>query len=540
MSDLLFSTHSAQQPEQGAPASRRSLSLVEPDESGLVTCDVAIIGSGMGGSTFAYALRNQGLSVVVIERGDFLPREIHNWSAQAVFGEGRYRNAEQWLDADDKPFAPGVFYYVGGNTKFYGAMLPRFREADFGEIRHAEGVSPAWPVSYAEMEPYYCEAEALYKVHGNAGADPTEPWRSQPYPWPALQHDPALSSLESAMRRAGLQPFAMPAAVDFGEDRPCVLCSTCDGYPCLVDAKGDAELSALRPALQRDNMRLLNRTKVERLLTSEDGSQVTEAVASRDGKPVRIRAGRFVLACGAVNTAALLLRSASERHPGGLGNSSGQLGRNYMVHNSTFLVAVDPRRRNEVMFQKTLALNDWYLPTRHNMFPLGNVQMLGKIREPMISGMRPWVPKTVSRYLTDHSVDLYLTSEDLPTAQNRIEFDAERDAIKVFWTPNNLQAHEQLVEKTTALMRSAGYPLVLTERMGIGTNSHQCGTAVMGEDSSRSVLNRDCRMHDLDNVWVVDSSSFPSSAAVNPALTIAANALRVAHGFLHSATRGDH
>ncbi|WP_435609756.1 GMC oxidoreductase [Pseudomonas knackmussii] len=534
MSDMLFSTQSVQQPEQGAPISRRSLSLVEPDESGMLACDVLVIGSGMGGSTFAHALRSQGLSVIVVERGDFLPREIQNWSTEAVFGKGRYRNAEQWLDEQNQPFSPGVFYYVGGNTKFYGAMLPRFREADFGEIRHAEGISPAWPITYAEMEPYYCEAEALYKVHGTAGQDPTDPWRSKPYPSPALEHDPALQDLVLKMRGAGLRPFAMPAAVDYGPDRPCVLCSTCDGYPCLVDAKGDAELSALRPALLGGSVRLLTRTKIDRLLTSANGEQVTEALGTRDGRTLRISAKRFVLACGAVNTAALLLKSANEQHPNGLGNSSGLIGRNYMVHNSTFMVAVDPRRENKVMFQKTLALNDWYHASQDSMFPLGNVQMLGKIREPMISAMRSWVPKPISRYLTDHSVDLYLTSEDLPTNENRVEYDAERDAIKVFWTPNNLKAHERLVEKTTATMRSAGYPLVLTERMGIATNSHQCGTAVMGNDRNRSVLDKTCRMHDLENVWVVDSSSFPSSAAVNPALTIAANALRVAATFTNT------
>lgn len=203
-----------------------------------------------------------------------------------------------------------------------------------------------------------------------------------------------------------------------------------------------------------------------------------------------------------------------------------------MVHNSTFMIAVDPRRTNKVKFQKTLAINDWYSASPRNAFPLGNVQMLGKIREPMISPMRPWIPKIVSRFITGHSVDLYLTSEDIPTQDNRIEYDTERDAIKVHWTPNNLSAHEQLIENTTEVMKKAGYPLVLTERMGIATNSHQCGTAVMGSDPKRSVLNPDCKMHDLDNVWIVDSSSFPSSAAVNPALTIAANALRVASKFI--------
>jgi len=531
MSNATIPLQVAPSPAPAAPATRRALDTVTPDESGLVTCDVLVIGSGMGGSTFAHGIRGRGLDVLIAERGDFLPREIHNWSAEAVFGAGRYRNADTWLDERDQPFKPGVFYYVGGNTKFYGAMLPRFREQDFQAIVHQEGVSPAWPIDYAEMEPYYARAEVLYRVHGNRGEDPCEPWRSTDYPWPGLQHDAALHPLLQSLRAAGLKPFSMPAAVDYGAERPCVLCSTCDGFPCLVDAKGDAEFSALRPTLEQDQARLMVRIRIDRLLTSEDGRSVVEAVGERDGRPVRIRARRFVLACGAVNSAALLLKSANPQHPAGLGNSSGQVGRNYMVHNSTFMIAVDPRRRNTVMFQKTLALNDWYLASPSQLYPLGNVQMLGKIREPMVTPMRPWLPKFLSRYITDHSVDLYLTSEDLPSAHNRVEYDAAKQAIKVHWQPNNLETHRQLVARTAELMRRAGYPIVLSERMGIATNSHQCGTLVMGRDPTSSVVNLDCRLHDLDNLWVADSSSFPSSAAVNPALTIAANALRIAERF---------
>ncbi|WP_166361553.1 GMC oxidoreductase [Pseudomonas akapageensis] len=530
MSDASISHHAELNPQPGA-RDQRAFGVVTPDADGNIDCDVVIIGSGMGGSTFAHALRDTGLNVVVVERGDFLPREIQNWSAEAVFGQGRYRNAERWLDQSNQAFTPGVFYYVGGNTKFYGAMLPRFREADFGEIQHAEGVSPAWPITYAEMEPWYAEAEKLYRVHGQAGVDPSEPWRSGPFPHPALEHDPALVPLEQSMRRSGLKPFVMPAAVDYGEGGGCVLCSTCDGYPCLVEAKGDAEVSALRPALRNGTTHLLTRTLINQLVTSADGRTITEARGTRDGRAVTLRAKRFVLACGAVNSAALLFKSANEQHPQGLGNSSGQLGRNYMVHNSTFMLAVDPRRLNKVMFQKTLAINDWYSASANNLFPLGNVQMLGKIREPMITPMRPWLPKFASRYVTDHSVDLYLTSEDLPTQENRVTYDKARGAIKVYWQPNNLTAHKGLVRKISKVMRDAGYPIVLTERMGIATNSHQCGTAVMGKDPQSSVLDVNCKMHDLDNAWVVDSSFFPSSAAVNPALTIAANALRVAEVF---------
>lgn len=501
--------------------------LVKPDDAGHVSADVVIIGSGMGGSTLAWALADSGADVLVVEQGDFLPRELENWSPEAVFADGRYKNAEDWFGGDGERFSPGVYYYVGGNTKLYGAMLPRFREEDFGDIEHAEGVSPAWPVNYDELEPFYADAETLYGVHARAGADPTEPWRSGPYPFPEVPHEPAVQSLADDLVKQGLHPFSMPAAIDLRPGGRCVRCRTCDGYPCMVDAKGDADVAALRPSVQGGKVRLLTRTRIDSLRTAADGRTVVSAVGKHQGRPVQVSGGRFVVAGGAVNSAALLLRSVADSHPHGLGNGSGLLGRNYMVHNSTFFVAVDPRRSNPTQFQKTLAWNDWYSAGPHTPYPLGNVQMLGKLQAPMLAAARPNVPRSVLRYMTDHSVDMYLTSEDLPSPANRVVATSS-GKITVHWQPTNLSAHDELVKRTTKVMRRAGYPLIFTERMGIATNSHMCGTAVMGEDPSKSVLDPTCKMHDLVNVWVADSSSFPSSAAVNPALTIAANALRIA------------
>ena len=503
--------------------------LADPDADGKLSADIVIVGSGMGGSTMAWALRQGGASVLVVERGQFLPRERENWSPQAVFADGRYKNAEQWSTVEGKRFDPGVYYYVGGNTKLYGAMLPRFREQDFGVVHHRGGISPAWPITYADLEPFYAQAEHLYQVHADAGADPTEPWRSGAYPHPALRHEPRIQQLADSLRSQGLTPFAMPAAVDVGPEGRCVLCRTCDGYPCMLDAKGDADVFALRPALQSSQVRVLTGTRVTRLRTGPGGRSVVEAVAERNGAPVRITAGRFVLACGAVNTAALLLRSAGDRHPAGLANGSGKVGRNYMVHNSTFFVGVDPRRRNDTMFQKTLAFNDWYLAGGDREYPLGNVQMLGKLQAPMVAAARRRTPYSALDWGTRHSVDLYITSEDLPTADNRITLDA-RDGIVVNWTPNNLATHHELVRRTTRVIRRAGFPITSHQRMGVETNSHQCGTAVMGQDAATSVVDPFCRTHELDNLWIVDSSPFVSAAAVNPALTIAANALRVAAG----------
>jgi choline dehydrogenase-like flavoprotein len=498
--------------------------LLEP-RSDEIRCDIVIIGSGMGGATLAYALRERGARIVVVERGDFLPREFENWSPEAVFTKGHYRNSERWYDGASRSFQPGVHYYVGGNTKVYGATLPRFRETDFDAVQLHEGTSPAWPIGYRDMEPHYARAERVYRVHGTRGQDPTEPWRSSDYPFPGVPHEPTIAELADALREQGLTPFDMPIGVDLRAGGACVRCATCDGFPCLVDAKSDADVCAMRPALTSGNVELLTRTTVTRLRTDPTGKRVTEAVADRDGRPLRILAQRFVLAAGAVNTAALLLRSgpASGR---GLADGSGRVGGNYMVHNSTFAVAVDPRRRNETVFQKTLGLNDWYRDQGPHG-PLGNVQTLGKMRAPMARVLGRRVPAPILALLSGHSVDLYLTSEDLPTVDNRVTVDGS-DRVVVRWSPNNLAPHRELVRRTTDAMRRSGYPMVFTRRMGVAVNSHQCGTAVMGEDPATSVVDPFGKAHDLTNLWVADSSVFPSSAAVNPGLTIAANAFRIA------------
>jgi choline dehydrogenase-like flavoprotein len=505
-----------------------SAPVIETVDGGPVDCDIAIVGSGMGGATLAHAIRDSGARVLVVERGDFLPREDANWSPVEVFQRRRYKNAEKWYDGSTgRPFGPGVHYYVGGNTKVYGACLPRFRTQDFEEIKHHDGVSPAWPVSYTDMEPFYAAAERMYQVHGDVGDDPTDPPRSTGFPFPGLEHEATVAAFSDALAAQGLHPFRIPVGVDIRPGGACIRTRTCDGFPCPRGAKSDAETCGIRPALQSSTVRLLTRAVVERLNTSADGCRVTEAVLLRDGSPLRIRAGRFVVAGGAVNSAALLLRSVSDRHPRGLANSSDLVGRNYMVHNSTFVLGVDPRRRNRINFQKTLGLNDWYLAGPDNPYPLGNLQMLGKIQGPMVKAASPWVPMPLLTYLTNHSIDVYLTTEDLPDPNNRVVVGSD-GRITVQWQPNNLVPHKQLVRRVARAVRRAGYPLIFAERMGIDTNSHQCGTAVMGTDPQHSVLDPNCRAHEVDNLWVVDSACFPSSAALNPALTIAANVLRVA------------
>lgn len=516
-----------QQPRIDAYPPLREGAVVDPGDKDTLTADVVIIGSGMGGSTLAWALRNQGLDVLVLERGRFLPREAQNSVVAEMFVKGRYKTAEPWYDGSTgKPFQPGVYYWVGGNTKFYGACLPRFRVSDFEEVQHYDGVSPAWPFSYQDLEPYYAEAERLYQVHGAPGEDPTEPPRSTPYPAPALPHEPAVERFARSLRAQGLHPFHMPNGMNLRTQAEREAATAADGTPSPTDVKSEAENRALRPALASDSVRLLTEAKVNRLIPADDGTTVVAAEVEHHGRTLRVEAAHFAVSCGAVNTAALLLRSTSDKHPQGLGNSSGLLGRNYMVHNSTFFMGVSPFRRNRTGWQKTLGLNDWYLPGPENEFPLGNLQMLGKLQTAHVQGSRPWAPAWALKAVTDRSLDIYLTTEDLPSRDNRVRVDGEK--IIVDWTPNNTVPHEELVRRVTRAVRRAGYPVILTERMGIATNSHMCGTAVAGTDPATSVLDPDCRSHEVDNLWVVDGSFFPSSAALNPALTIAANALRVA------------
>jgi choline dehydrogenase-like flavoprotein len=512
--------------EQSLQPPLREGALVNPDQETL-TADVVIIGSGMGGGTLAWALKDTGLDVLIIERGQFLPREPENSQPDHVFIKKRYVTSKPWYDAKTgQPFQPGVYYWVGGNTKMYGACLPRFRRSDFEEVAHHEGVSRAWPFSYDDLEPCYAKAEELYEVHGVVGEDPTEPEHSTPYPYPPLSHEPAVERLAVRLRQQGLHPFHMANGIHLPSMAERRADATSDGSPSPTGAKSDAENRAVRPALESEAVRLLMSAYVRRLDTSRDGHTVTAAEAQLGDRRVRIEAKTFVICAGAVNSAALLLRSANDQHREGLGNSSGLLGRNYMVHNSTFFLAVNPARRNDTAWQKTLGLNDWYEAGPATPYPLGNLQMLGKLRAPMIKAARSWAPLWALKMITDRSLDIYLTTEDLPRLDNRVIIDS--DKIMINWTPNNTAPHDELVKRVSRVVRKAGYPIVLTERMGIATNSHMCGTAVAGIDPSHSVLDLSCRSHDVDNLYVVDSSFFPSSAALNPALTIAANALRVA------------
>jgi choline dehydrogenase-like flavoprotein len=503
--------------------------------------DVIIVGSGAGGGTLAHRLAPSGKRVLILERGDWLPREAQNWDAEAVFVDNRYVSKDQWFDGDGKPFQPQVHYFVGGATKFYGAALYRLRERDFGELKHHGGVSPAWPVGYDELEPYYTQAEQLYQVHGARGEDPTDPPASAPYPYPPVSHEPRIQRLFDDMATVGLHPFHSPSGVMLDESRPafsaCVRCATCDGFPCLVHAKSDADVIAVRPAIEHDNVTLVRNARVRRLVTDASGSTVTSVVADVDGREQRFSADMVVVSAGAVNSAAILLASANERHPNGLANGSDQVGRNYVFHNSRAFLAVSTEK-NDTRFQKTLGLNDYYFGDADFDFPMGNLQMVGKSSAPMYRGEKPvesaLAPTFALRDVAEHAVDFWLSTEDLPAAGNRVTLDRQGNVV-LSYTPNNTEPMEQLYRRVKKHLSHLGmHPHHLIPRTAYMKNdipvagcAHQAGTVRFGHDPATSVLDTDCKAHEVDNLYVVDTSFFPSIGAVNPALTAIANALRV-------------
>jgi choline dehydrogenase-like flavoprotein len=488
--------------------------------------DVVVIGSGMGGGTIAHALARRGVEVLILERGERLPREPENWSPRAVFLDRRYKPAERWLDGAGRAFAPGVHYVVGGNTKVYGASLPRFRERDFGAVEHQDGTSPAWPFGYADLEPYYGQAERMYRIHGATGEDPTEPWRSTPFPYPALEHEPYVADLAARLRAQGVNPSANAMGVDRRAGGACIRCATCDGFPCMVDAKSDAETCGVDPAIATGHARLLTGMRVRRIVTDASGRRVDHLVVQGPDGPVTVTGGKFVLAAGAVNSAALLLASADDPHPSGLANASGQVGRNLMMHNNAHVVAVDLDRRNDVTFQKTLSVNDWYHDGGDG-FPLGAMQLIGKVQGVMMQSAAPrGVPRPILDQVARRSVEWLIMAEDLPSPDSFVTVDGA-GRITTARVARGARTHRRLLRRAKTLLRSVGYDAILTQHFDIGMNSHQCGTVVAGRDPATSVLDPWCRAHDVENLWVVDGGFFPSSAAMNPALTIAAQALRV-------------
>lgn len=499
--------------------------------------DIIIIGTGSGGSTIAYKLASTGKRILILERGGFIPKEKQNWDPHEVVTIGRYRTAEEWYDHDDKPFKPFIHYNVGGNSKMYGAALFRFRESDFKEVKHLGGVSPAWPFGYETLENYYTQAERLYSVHGKRGVDPSEPPAKMDYPLPPLSYEPLIQDLEKKLQQLGLKPFPLPMGVrlpqDYTDTETPVVLENFDGFPDLTDSKADGQVICLRPALMNKNVTLMTHAYVDKLITDASGEKVVAAVAIINGEKIKFSADLFIVACGAVNSAALFLRSANEKYPAGLANSSDQVGRNLMLHHNGCLVAFT-KKNNDCVFQKSLGIADFYHRAEGSELPLGEIQLMGRNDPDTICWMGETLfPGKTYEELKAMSIDFWLTAEDLPSVDNRVTL-REDGSIQVSYMRNNYTAYEKLKEKLKQVFEKLGEtdPDYKDVKWGgydldISGMSHQNGTLRFGNNPATSVLDLNCKTHDLENVYVVDASFFPSCGAFNPALTIAANALRV-------------
>jgi choline dehydrogenase-like flavoprotein len=478
----------------------------------------------------AHALAGTPARILVLERGDFVPQEPENWSATAVWKNRRYRARERWRDEHGRSFVPYTHYCVGGNTRFWGSALFRLRREDFEDVQHLDGVSPGWPIDYDTLAPYYDRAERLYQVHGQAGLDPTEPAR-EPFPFAPIPHSSQMEEIVGGLRALGLHPFPLPLGlIRPGEPGGCQLCATCNSFPCKLRVKGDAQSCCLDGAIAQPNVTLWTNARARRLLTDASGRKIEAVEVERNGETLRVGASLVVASCGAVNSAALLLRSATATQPEGLANSSGLVGRRYMAHHATMLSAFDRRRRNTTVFQKTVAINDFYLHGPEG-YPLGQIQSQGRTEAVTLKSETPWYGRPIPMWAwtrwADSAVDWLAMSEDLPSADNRVTVDAD-GSIRLTYRQNNLRPHEQLVERTKGILKRAGFGPVVKHSLGTKNTTHQCGTLCFGTDPHRSVLDPFCRAHDIPNLFVVDASFFPSSAAVNPGLTIIAQALRVA------------
>ena len=569
--------------------------------------DAIIIGTGAGGGPFAQKLALAGKRILILERGPFLPQEKLNWSTSAVFLANRYHTRETWHDKDAKDLHPQQAYFVGGQTKVYGAAMFRMRAEDFGVIQHKGGISPAWPITYADLEPYYTQAEELFHVHGDLGSappipggfgssfDPTEPFHSKPYPYPAFFNEPRMQAIEDGVRALGVHTFPIPLGLKRNEATPlaapCIRCDTCDGYPCAVHAKSDADINCIRQILHLPNVTLMTNTRVLKLITNPNGTAVTAVEVEHSQKQAhepnsvtpekgiaRYEAGLFALAAGAINSAVILLASASDTHPRGLANGSDQVGRNFMYHQADALLALSTEG-NADAYTKTWGTNDFYLRDTDPAypFPLGQVQPVGSFHHEMMKGDAPFfTPGIVLEKMKQHAVPWWLTTEDLPDPNNRVTLEnatpgsletptpspfgphasgdtdpsgadnqtgvvtvAQPGRIKLSYTPNNVESFDRLKDRWVDTLKRAGHattsiPLhaYFKKRIPLEGVGHQNGTCRMGADPATSVLDHHCKAHQLDNLYIVDASVFCSASAVNPSLTIIANSLRIADHLL--------
>jgi len=500
--------------------------------------DAIVIGSGFGGSMAAYPLVQAGRRVLMVERGDWVPRGEHNWAPEGSLDLTPYYSTEipyRVLEGGNAPVM-GAYTCVGGPSVFYGGVSMRLREADFEPDPDIVGDSgAAWPFRYDDLEPYYGAAERLIGVSGSGEGDPTEPWRSGPYDRELNALSATSALVGGAATALGLRPFRLPLAIDFrgGEGRrPCVACATCDTFACAIGAKNDLATRVI-PHLLARGMELRPNTIAVRL--EEEGGRVARVhLVSRETRErTTARARAVVLAAGALATPHLLRASALEAlNPGGA-----VVGRYLTRHCNAIAFGFFPRPPGDVEeFHKQLGFHDFYFGHPTIETPAGKLGSMQQLQTPPVrlaQAMTPRIVHGLLRLAVPHLTGLLVMAEDQPRFENRV--DIEADAVDDFglprltithrYTPRDLAARDALLSKARGILRRAGAWFCYFHK--IRTFSHAVGTVRMGTDPETSALDRWCRFRGVENLWVTDGSVMPTSGGLNPSLTIAANALRV-------------
>lgn len=499
--------------------------------------DLIVIGSGPGGAMAAYPAVQAGKRVLMIERGDWVPRGPDNWGS-AGFIEltpAFTRDTPYQVLAGGAGPTLGLLASVGGTSVFYGGVAIRLREADFGpdpEIDRDSGA--AWPYSYADLEPYYARAEQLLDVAGTSGEDPTEPWRSADYPQRLPDMAPVSVRLAEAARSLGLHPSRLPLAINYGETagrRACVRCQTCDGFACAIDAKNDIAARLIVPMLQ-SGLRLEVNTVVVDL--ARDGRRVTEVVcADRWTGAQRVFRGRIVvLAAGALATPHLLLGSNLER----LNPAAHAVGGYLMRHcNAVVMGGFLRRPAPDGAFHKQIAIQDYYFGHASIADPSGRLGSIQQFGTPQAAYVRRyvsrWLRPLVSQ-LVPHTTGFIVMAEDRPQATNRVAIDRlvttrfgmPEATVTHRYDARDVAARRALVGVARRVLKRAGATLDFVQN--ITTFSHAVGTVRLGDDPARAPLDAWGAFRGVDNLYVADGSVLPRAGAVNPSLTIAANALR--------------
>jgi choline dehydrogenase-like flavoprotein len=490
--------------------------------------DVIIIGSGFGGSTAAFALSKAGLKTVLLEKGGWAKRDDFDWDPREILIKKRYRSdSPVYIDQNSGNSHQKVMLneVVGGNSIFFGGTAIRFREKDF----------ETWPVTYGEFEKYYTLAEKLLEVSGEAHKDPNEPYRSDTYCQISIPLSEPSKRIFNAAESLGLSPFKLPLAINFRNKSRivCLQCTTCDGYPCKIEAKNDAATMFLKQA-QEYNCTILTNTIVNRVYEKNGTVTMVEFIDKKTKKTHTLSAKIVIVSAGTLQSPGILLRSGLERY-----SNHKNIGSYLMRHCSAIVSGIFPIKTNaQKVFQKQVGITHFYEDLREKLnTSTGMIQDIYMPSAEIVKYYAPMGIKLIASMISDHCQNLICIAEDDPVYENKIELSGKIDAygINVIsvnhrYTKNDIHRREHLVKHSKKILRKAG--AIFSKVLGIDettppTFSHAVGSVRFGNDLESSVLDKHCKFFGIKNLYVVDGSFMRSSAGVNPSLTITANALRV-------------